>query len=135
MPRPHFTGRWVLNLQRSELQIPPPESSLFVIEHDESFFRLTRTHVYNGESNTISFELTTDGKEYDQDFGELHASSRLYWDDDRLVLDMKVRINDDEGTNIAWYSLGDSGCIFIAVEQWRSAKHSHDNRWVYDRVS
>ena len=127
MPRPCFTGHWALNLQRSELQIPSPESSLFLIEHDEPVFRLTRTHVYDGKSNTISFELTSDGKEYDQDFGELHACSRLYWDGDRLVLDMKVRINDDEGTNILWYSLEDSCRSFIAVEQWRSVKHHHDN--------
>ena len=101
MPRTSFTGHWVFNLQRSELQIPPPEFSLFVIEHDEPVFRLTRTHVYAGTPNTISFELTTDGKEYEQDFGELHACSRLSWHDDRLVLEMKVRTKDDEGTNLA----------------------------------
>jgi hypothetical protein len=134
MRRPCFTGHWALNLLRSELQIPPPESSLFVIEHDEPVFRLTRTHVYGGKSNTISFELTTDGKEYEQDFGELHARSRLSWHDNRLILEMKVRINDDEGTNIDWYSMEDNGRSFIAVEQWRSVKHRHDNRWVFDRI-
>jgi len=134
MSKPNFTGQWKLNLEKSRLQIPTPASSLFVIEHREPTFRLTRTNVYGSEPNTISFEGTTDGAESEHDFGEVHARMRLYWDGDTLVADMHVRTKDDAGTNIVRYSLEDEGRMFRVVEQARSPKYRHDNLWIFDRA-
>ncbi len=131
--KPNFTGKWKLNLEKSKLQIPPPTSSMFEIDHREPKFRLTRTHVYGDKSDTITMDLSTDGAEYPQAFGALRARTRLYWEGSTLVLDMKVRIKDDEGTNVARYSLENAGQTFVAAERWRSSKHSHDNTWVFDR--
>jgi hypothetical protein len=131
--KPNFTGHWKLNLEKSQLQVPRPTSSLFEIEHCEPNFHLTRTHVYRTDSNTISMDLTTDGIEYPQKFGELRALTRLYWKGSVLVLDMKVSIHGDQGTNVDYYSLRDGGRTFVAVERWRSSKQRHDNVWVFDR--
>ena len=131
--KPNFSGRWVLNLEKSKLQIPQPTSSLFEIDHREPKFRLTRTHVYADRSDTITMDLTTDGTEYPQEFGELRSRTRLYWAESTLILDMKVSLKDHKGTNVDRYSLENAGQTFVAVERLRSSQHSHDNIWVFDR--
>ena len=61
--KPDFSGEWTLNREKSRLQTPMPDSTLFRIEHREPVFRLTRTHVVKGKADTFSIDLTTDGKE------------------------------------------------------------------------
>ena len=131
--KPNFTGRWNLNPEKSELQFPPPTSSLFVVEHQEPRFHVTRTHVYGDRSDTISFELTTDGQECELKFGDFRALARMRWDGVTLVTEMTVRVKDDEGTNVVWYSLEDDRRTFVARERWRSTNHHHDNLWVFER--
>jgi hypothetical protein len=58
MTKPDFTGTWKLNHGKSSLQIPAPESTIFVIEHSEPHFHLERTHVFGGNSDTLSIDLT-----------------------------------------------------------------------------
>ena len=132
--RPDFTGKWQFNRERSKLQIPEPDSASFEIEHRDPVFRLTRTLVYAGAPNTIGFEVTTDGKEHLLTFGDLTARVSVQWEGASLVLDSTVRSKDDEGTNIVRYALSDDGQTFIATERLESAKHRHENLWVFDRL-
>jgi len=131
--KPDFSGKWKLNLAASKLQIPPPTSSRFEIEHREPKFRLTRTHVYGDRADTITVELTTDGRKTEQVFGERRASIRAHWEGSVLVAEMHVRTKDDEGTNVVRYSLANAGKTLVAVERWRSSKGRYDNTWVLDR--
>lgn len=131
--KPDFTGKWRFNAAKSALQIPAPESSRFEIDHREPDFRLTRTHVYGGQSDTVTVELTIGAAECSRQLGGVNARLRLYWEGPELVLDSTVRTPDDEGTNVVRYALRDAGGTFVAVEQWRSARHHHDNVWVFDR--
>ena len=133
MVKPNFTGLWIFNQERSELQTPRPSSSRFEIEHDEPGFHMSVTHIYNGQPVTFVMDLTTDGKEYPHDFGELKALIRLNWDGTTLTADMKVERGDDSGTNVVRYSLQDNGQTLVAIEQWRTLKNSYDNVWIFDK--
>lgn len=62
MAKSDFTGTWKFDHSKSSLQIPSPDSTSFVIEHNEPRFLLKRTHVFGGNSDTFSIDLTTDGK-------------------------------------------------------------------------
>ena len=61
MKGPDFSGTWAFNAATSRLQIPAPDSSEFAIEHRDPHFRLTRTLVMQGQRDTFSINLTTDG--------------------------------------------------------------------------
>ena len=52
---PDFTGVWKLNLSKSRLESATPDSSTFYIEHREPLFRLKRTHVFKGKTNTWGY--------------------------------------------------------------------------------
>ncbi len=133
MSQPNFTGHWTLNQQKSKLQIPPPTSSMFDIDHSDLKFRLQRTLVFGEQSNTITLDLIIDGQEHVHEIAGVKARIRLYWDEDTLVGDMKVAAADDEGTNVVPYSLDNEGETLVANERFRSTKQNYDNVWVLDK--
>jgi len=131
--KPNFSGNWKLNLSASKLEIPPPTSSRFEIDHREPRIRLTRTHVWGDRTDTITVEFTTDGTKTQQVLGESRVRIRAHWEGSVLVAEMAVRTKDDQGTNVVRYSLDDARNRLVAVERWRSKKMRYDNTWVLDR--
>src|SRR5581483_6753043 len=60
--KPNFTGTWIFNPQASTMEGSAPSASTFFVKHEEPHFHLSRTHVFNGKSDTWSIDLITDGK-------------------------------------------------------------------------
>ena len=133
MAKPDFTGTWKLNRGRSSLQIPAPDSTTFVIEHREPRFRLSRTHVAGGNSDTFAIELTTDGEQVVCNHGGLEIQARLRWEGETLVFDSELVREGTRATNVVRYRLAEAGQVFVAEESLRSEQHSHENTWVFDR--
>lgn len=133
--KPDFSGTWILNLAKSKLEMEAPEKTVFVIDHREPSFKLTRTHHWKGETkpDTWTFEITTDGKEKYGKEKDLEYWTRVYWLDDELVLDMKLKSGEKKGTNVVHYRLTDGGKTFIAAEWFHLSGHNHHNLWVFDR--
>ena len=67
--KPDLSGTWKLSLAKSRLEIDPPKNTIFVIEHHDPKFKLTRTHTWGEKSDTWSFERMTDAKEHYQKDG------------------------------------------------------------------
>ena len=131
--KPDFSGTWVFQPDRSSLEIPPPESSIFAIEHREPQWRLERTHVFDGLEDTVVIELVTDGEPTVRDVRGLEVHSRLYWEGEVLVFDSTYTRDGAEATNVVRYRLADEGRTFIAEERMESALYSHRNTWVFER--
>jgi len=132
-PKPNFTGTWKVNLQKSKLQIPPPESTLFVVEHEEPNFRLTRTHVFQGKSDTFTIQLATDGKEVVHKDDKRTIYSRAYWEGSVLAFDSRILVDGGEATNVVRYQMAKDGQSFTARERLRSPQRNYDNVWVMER--
>jgi len=134
MPKPNFSGTWRFNPGKSVLQIMPPDSTLFVIDHREPLLRISRTHVVGGESDTFTLDLTTDGREVTLERGDLRLRARAHWDDATLVFDTKVIRSGEEGANLVRYGLAPNLESLIAEERFRSKTLNYDNTWVLDKV-
>ena len=132
--KPDFSGTWKFNSEKSRLEMTAPTKSIFVIEHRDPSFRFTRTHTWGEQSDMLTFEFTTDGKEHYQRDGEMETWSRLTWMGEELVLDMKVVYGGEQGTNVVHYRLADGGKTFIAAEWYHLSSSQHHNLWVFDRV-
>lgn len=130
---PNFSGTWSLNLGRSALQISAPDSTVFVIEHHEPSFKLTRTHYAAGTADTFSISLTTAGREIALKHHDVSINARLYWDGEELVFDSRLVRDGEEATNVVRYRLADEGATFIAEERFSSERLSYENLWVFDR--
>lgn len=134
MPRPNFSGTWTFNPGKSHLEVPPPDRSVFVIEHSEPRFRLDRTHVMEGKPDSLSIELTTDGTPVVQTVQGLEIHSTLRWEGDALLLVSKFPAEGDEASNAVRYRLGSEGQVLVAKERLRSSRVSYENRWVFDKA-
>lgn len=133
MAKPDFTGTWKFNPGKSSLQIPVPDSTLFVIEHREPVFELARTHVFGGNSDTFSIDLTTDGQAVLRAHAGFEIDACVRWDGETLLFDSKLKREGEEATNIVRYRLSDNGQTLIAEEQFRGREHRYDNKWVFDK--
>ena len=133
--RPDLSGAWTLDLGKCRLQFPPKlDSGTIVIEHKDPAFRFGRTFVEGGKEDSISFELTTDGREKVVKGPDRTTTSRMYWDGETLVLDERIVLaNGRAATNIVRYSLRDGGRTLVAEETFRAPFHKHDNLWVAGR--
>jgi hypothetical protein len=135
--KPNFSGTWILNLQKSTLEVwDQPIAATFIIQHHESEFHLKRTHIYrDGERDTWSHDLITDGRHKEvQNEGTIREVTRMYWDGDVLVLDMKSTATDGStGTNVVRYSLSVDGNTMTTIEREDFPGGRRTNLWVYDR--
>lgn len=61
---PNYTGTWVLNLEKSQLEHRPKglTSSVFIIKQEGDKFRLTRYHIFGDKKKKISFKMVADAK-------------------------------------------------------------------------
>src|SRR5512145_2125397 len=116
MTKPNFTGTWRFNQSKSTLQTPSPESSVFVIEHNEPHFRLERTHVVGGNSDTLTIDLATNGEVVTLNVGGIETHASLRWEDAALVFDCKFSWEGEPATNTVRYTITDDGKTFIAEE-------------------
>ncbi len=133
--KPDFSGTWEFNPEKSKLESAVPTKSIFVIQHREPTFKLTRTHTRGQTSDTLTFEYSTDGKEHYRKEGEAESWARMTWLGDELVLDMKMSYRGEEGTNVVHYRLADGGQTFIAAEWYHFSSTQRHNLWVFDRAS
>ena len=135
--KPNFSGTWIFNPQTSRLEIKDaPIASTFIIQHREPNFHLKRTHVYpDGKRDTWGIDLITDGKhEVVRKHGQDRDVTRMYWDNDVLVLDERITAPDGQmGTNVVRYSLSSNGRNLIALEHEEFPDGKVTNRWVFDK--
>lgn len=135
MPKPDFSGTWKFNPSKSVLQIPAPDSSIFVVEHREPAFRIQRTHVFGQKSDMFALDLTTDGNEVTIERGEVQIYARVYWEGDALVFDTRLVKQGEEAANFVRYKLAETGDSFTAEERFRSKALNYDNIWVMEKES
>jgi hypothetical protein len=135
--RPDFSGEWVFNAEKSRLEVKfKLDSAVFTIVHKEPRFKLSRVFVIDGRENALAWALTTDGKEEVTEEDGRTVHSRLFWDGDVLVFDVRYVLKDGrEATNIVRYTLKDGGKAFVAEEKFRGPMLKYDNLWVADRKS
>jgi hypothetical protein len=134
MEKPNLSGTWMLDRLRGRLEIPMPDSTVFVIEHREPEFHLDRTHVVGDAQDKFSIDLTTDGQAVHASHRGIDIEARAYWDGSVLVFDSTMATGSEKGSNVVRYELADRGNTFIAIEKVDFTGHQHINRWVFERT-
>jgi hypothetical protein len=94
---------------------------------------VTRTVILNERSDTLSWQVTTDGKEHHRKDGDFESWMRMTWLNDELVLESKLAKAGEQGTNEAHYRLTDDGWTLVAAEWFHMPSSIHHNLWVFDK--
>jgi hypothetical protein len=133
MKKPDFSGSWKFNPTKSQLEIPPPDSTVVVIDHREPIFRLSRTHTVGGKVDTFAVDLTTDGNSVAIEKSGMRMHARLWWEGQTLVFDTAFVRGNEEATNLVRYELVEARNTILARESFRSTSVRYDNIWVMER--
>ncbi len=131
--RPNFTGTWLLDKTRSKLQVPVPDSSMFVITHSDPSFTLSRTHVVKGTPDTFSISLTTDGKEVALSEPGETSYNLCRWRGEHLVFQSRIVRGTREATNAVTYSISSDHNVLTAQERFIGPRLRYHNTWVFTR--
>ena len=129
----NFTGVWFFDPEKSELQSPPPETSIFNITYCEQAFSLDRTHIVGGLPDRFTIELKLNGTEADINLRGVNITAKMYWEQDTLVCDMLLKQGKEEAVNIVKYSLLDEGETLVADEYFESCEYKQHNKWVFNK--
>jgi hypothetical protein len=130
---PDFTGTWVLDSAKSRLEVPPPDSTIFVIRHQEPTVRMFRTHARAGKLDTATVTLRTDSSEVHWELRGAQVTSRTWWEKNQLVFWSALERGDQRASQVVRYSLSEDRRTFTAVEAVDAGPASHVNRWVFNR--
>jgi hypothetical protein len=131
--RPDFSGTWRFDPTRSVLQSPSPDSSVFVIDHREPQFHLSRTHFFGADRDTFAIDLTTDGAEVERSYDNFQLRGRGMWDGEVLVFEATLLIEGEQASDLVRYSLAPEGSTLIAEEHFVMGQVSHENKWVFEK--
>lgn len=130
---PNFSGTWVMNAAKSRLEVPVPDSTIFIIHHDEPIVRIFRTHATDGKLDTATVILRTDSSEVNWALHGTKLRLRSWWNGDELVFWTGFADGDRPGSQVVRYSISADGKTFTAVERADTPEVKHVNRWVFDR--
>jgi hypothetical protein len=125
---PNYTGTWVLNLEKSQLESRPEglTSSVFIIKQDGDKFRLTRYHITGDKKKKISFKMVADGKKRRV---KILFKAKL----ERKENNLQATLWRKNFSNIVNYKFGYDQNELIADEVFNSKQNNHHNIWVFDR--
>ena len=125
---PNYTGTWVLNLEKSQLESRPEglTSTVFIIKQDGDKFRLTRYHIFGDKKKKISFKMVADGKRRKV---KILFKGKL----ERKENNLQATLWRKNFSNVVNYKFGINQNELIADEVFTSKSSNHHNIWVFDR--
>lgn len=127
---PNFTGTWVLNFQKSELDTTDNLNGLtgqvFVIKQVDNKFNLKIYHIYGDKKRKIGFKMTADGK-----------TRRI-----KIIFKGKLELKENSLQATMWrknylnsvnYKFGATQNELVADEVFTGRPKDHHSIWVFDR--
>jgi hypothetical protein len=122
---PNFTGKWTIDLAKSDFgPMPPPESVVHVVEHQEPNIKIVTTQKGPQGEATNERALTTDGKDNVNKMrmggSEQDVKSTTKWNGKTLTTAFKLDVQGSTfDFNDSW-KLSDDGKILTIVREIKS---------------
>jgi len=92
--KPNFTGKWVLDVEKSDFgPVPAPSSQSQDIDHKDPKLKIKTVSKNAQGEQTVESNRTTDGAENTNTQGQTEVKSKTVWDGKKLVTTMKRQIN------------------------------------------
>jgi hypothetical protein len=131
---PNFSGVWKLNTAKSDFGVVPgPDVRTDTIEHNEPMLKVARKE--NGPDGARDFVLTmtTDGKETVNNMGGAQAKVNASWDGPALVINFKLKLQDQDLVIREVSSLSPDGKTMTNKAHVSMSLGEMDQTEVYDR--
>lgn len=133
--RPNFSGTWKLDLTKSDFGVlPPPNSRTDVIEHSDPALKVTTAEDGQQGKQDYSLNLTTDGKEATNNAAGLELKSILNWEGSNLVMNTKLKFQDNDVTIKDVWNLSEDGKTLTRNAHLESPMGETDQKLVFSKL-
>jgi len=107
---PNLTGTWVLQIAESDFgMVPPPDSRIDVIDHQEPRLAVKRTTSAQGTTTVADMTYAVDGMPHKNNAGTTELTSTLHWEGEVLVMVTTTQAPQGELVITDRYSLSADG--------------------------
>lgn len=136
---PNFTGKWTIDLAKSDFgPMPPPESVVHVIEHNEPNIKIVTTQKGAQGETTNERALTTDGKENVNKMRmggaeQQEVKSTSKWNGKTFATAFKLDMQGNAfDVNDSW-KLSDDGKVLTVVREIKSPQGDFSVTTVFNK--
>ncbi|MBV8819118.1 MAG: hypothetical protein JO022_12225 [Acidobacteriaceae bacterium] len=132
--RPNFSGVWKLMVDKSDFGVlPPPESRIDTIEHNEPVVKLSRDEKGPQGAQKYVFSTSNDGKEVVNQISGIEARVTANWEGPNLVSNIKLKLPDADITIKQVSSLSADGKTLTNKNHIMSPMGELDTTEVYEK--
>jgi hypothetical protein len=130
----NYSGTWKLNVAKSDFgPLPPPDTRTDVIDHkDPSIKVATSQDGAQGKQDYI-LTMTTDGKEATNSPGGMELKSTGGWEGPNLVVNTKLKFQDNDIAIKAVWLLSDDGKTLTQNAHINSPMGELDQKMVFEK--
>ena len=138
--KPNFTGKWILDVAKSDFgPYPPPESIVQVVEHKDPKLRVATTSKQKDEVTALTNrqDLTTDGKENTNKLqimgAEQEVKSIVKWNGDKLSVTSRFAL---QGTPLEFndtWALSEGGKVLTLLRIAKTPEGEFTLKTVYNK--
>ncbi|HEY1731667.1 MAG TPA: hypothetical protein VGG15_07950 [Terriglobales bacterium] len=134
--KPNYSGTWVFDSHKSKLVVPAPSSMTLEIKQEDPKISFVRAQTYGDQNFNWKLAANVDDPKPVQEDGPGYVTdSRVYWQQNSLVLDQKMTASDGtKVSDVVTYTLLPDGSLQAFESQTTvGGKGVNNNKWIYDK--
>ncbi len=132
--KPNYSGTWKLNVTKSDFgPIPGPDSRTDVIEHNDPMLKVSTAQDGPQGKQEYTLNLTTDGKEMTNTPGGLEVKSVGGWEANNLVMNVKLKFQDNDVAAKTTWLLSDDGKTMTQNQHLSTPMGELDQKMIFEK--
>ena len=133
--KPNFSGTWKLSISKSDFGVlPGPDSQTSIIDHKDPSLKVDTTSDGAQGKQQYTLTFTTDGKESTNTPMEgRELKSTVVWQGKNLVVDTKLKFQDNDVTIKTVWILSDDGKTLTENAHLASPMGETDQKLVFEK--
>ena len=130
----NYSGKWKLNVSKSDFGVlPGPDTRTDVIEHKDPVLKVDTTSDGAQGKQDYTMTISTDGKENTNTPGGLELKSTAAWEGPNLVVNTKLKFQDNDVTIKTTWELSADGKTMTQNAHLASAMGETDQKMVFEK--
>lgn len=133
--KPNYSGTWKLNASKSDFgPIPGPDSRTDVIDHNDPMLKVSTAQDGGAQGKQeYTLSLTTDGKEATNTPGGLELKSIAGWEANNLVVNTKLKFQDNDVAIKTTWQLSEDGKTLIQSAHLTTPMGELDQKMIFEK--
>jgi hypothetical protein len=132
--KPNYSGTWKLNTAKSDFgPIPGPDTRTDVVEHNDPALKVSTSQDGAQGKQEYTLNMTTDGKEMTNTPGGLEVKSIGGWEANNLVINVKLKFQDNDVAAKTTWLLSDDGKTLTQNQHLTTPMGELDQKMVFEK--